>query len=211
MNPHSYTGRGAGLTCEESDARLNISVSLMAVVKQPLLCEKPAHTSKEIRLQWRIVIETTVTPPAEKSLPFSLGLLGAMDMGNDIAQTQQLFGRINQFIVFPAHLDHTKQTGDISRGWFAWIVERFSKYQRSLMHSFIWWLERKCFNSQHTNKYFDTAWFFGQPVPSRALNACTHAKIAHMYVCMYLLIGKGQIAQKRPYWGENRLKGKNCG
>ncbi len=27
-----------------------------------------------------------------------------------------------------------------------------------------------------------------------------------MYVCMYLMIGKGQIAQKRPYWGENRLK-----
>ncbi len=27
-------------------------------------------------------------------------------------------------------------------------------------------------------------------------------------VCMYLMIGKGQIAQKRPYWGENRLKSK---
>ncbi len=24
--------------------------------------------------------------------------------------------------------------------------------------------------------------------------------------CMYLLIGKGQSAQKRPYWGENRIK-----
>ncbi len=29
-----------------------------------------------------------------------------------------------------------------------------------------------------------------------------------MYVCMYLLIGKGQIAQKRPYWGEDRIKRK---
>ncbi len=28
------------------------------------------------------------------------------------------------------------------------------------------------------------------------------------YVCMYLLIGKGQSAQKRPYWGENRIKRK---
>ncbi len=28
------------------------------------------------------------------------------------------------------------------------------------------------------------------------------------YVCMYLMIGKGQNAQKRPYWGENRLKSK---
>ncbi len=28
------------------------------------------------------------------------------------------------------------------------------------------------------------------------------------YICMYLMIGKGQIAQKRPYWGENRLKSK---
>ncbi len=27
-------------------------------------------------------------------------------------------------------------------------------------------------------------------------------------VCMYLLIGKGQCAQKRPYWGEDRIKGK---
>ncbi len=26
------------------------------------------------------------------------------------------------------------------------------------------------------------------------------------YVCMCLMIGKAQIAQKRPYWGENRLK-----
>ncbi len=25
---------------------------------------------------------------------------------------------------------------------------------------------------------------------------------------MYLMIGKGQIAQKRPYWGESRLKSK---
>ncbi len=32
-----------------------------------------------------------------------------------------------------------------------------------------------------------------------------------MYVCMYLMIGKGQIAQKRPYWGENRLKSKIYG
>ncbi len=24
-----------------------------------------------------------------------------------------------------------------------------------------------------------------------------------MYVCMYLMIGKGQIAQKRPYWGDH--------
>ncbi len=28
------------------------------------------------------------------------------------------------------------------------------------------------------------------------------------YVCVYLMIGEGQIAQKRPYWGENRLKSK---
>ncbi len=27
-------------------------------------------------------------------------------------------------------------------------------------------------------------------------------------VCMYLLIGKGQSAQKRPYWGEDRIKRK---
>ncbi len=26
------------------------------------------------------------------------------------------------------------------------------------------------------------------------------------YVCMYLMIGKVQIAQKRPYWGQNRHK-----
>ncbi len=25
---------------------------------------------------------------------------------------------------------------------------------------------------------------------------------------MYFMIGNGQIAQKRPYWGENRRKGK---
>ncbi len=25
-------------------------------------------------------------------------------------------------------------------------------------------------------------------------------------LCMYLLIGKGQSAQKRPYWGEDRIK-----
>ncbi len=30
-----------------------------------------------------------------------------------------------------------------------------------------------------------------------------------MYVCMYLLIGKEQSAQKRPYWGENGIKRKN--
>ncbi len=29
-----------------------------------------------------------------------------------------------------------------------------------------------------------------------------------MDVCMYLLIGKGQSAQKRPYWGEDRIKRK---
>ncbi len=28
-------------------------------------------------------------------------------------------------------------------------------------------------------------------------------------VCMYILIGKEQIAQERPYWGENVLKTKN--
>ncbi len=33
-------------------------------------------------------------------------------------------------------------------------------------------------------------------------------KIKIMYVCMYLLIGKGQSAQKRPYWGEDRIKRK---
>ncbi len=27
-----------------------------------------------------------------------------------------------------------------------------------------------------------------------------------MHVCMYLLIGKEQSAQKRSYWGENRIK-----
>ncbi len=32
--------------------------------------------------------------------------------------------------------------------------------------------------------------------------------LAVMYKCMYLMIGKGQIAQKWPYWGENRLKSK---
>ncbi len=31
------------------------------------------------------------------------------------------------------------------------------------------------------------------------------------FVCVYLMIGKGQIAQKRPYWGENRLKSKIMG
>ncbi len=30
-------------------------------------------------------------------------------------------------------------------------------------------------------------------------------------VCMYLMLGKGQIAQKRPYCGENRLKNKIYG
>ncbi len=29
----------------------------------------------------------------------------------------------------------------------------------------------------------------------------------YMYVCMYLMIGKGQTV-KKPYWGENRLKSK---
>ncbi len=28
---------------------------------------------------------------------------------------------------------------------------------------------------------------------------------------MYLMIGKGQIAQRRQHWGENRLKSKNKG
>ncbi len=28
---------------------------------------------------------------------------------------------------------------------------------------------------------------------------------------MYLMIAKGQIAQNRPYWGENRLKSKIMG
>ncbi len=28
-------------------------------------------------------------------------------------------------------------------------------------------------------------------------------------LCMYLLIGKGQSAQKGPYWGEDRIKRKN--
>ncbi len=27
-------------------------------------------------------------------------------------------------------------------------------------------------------------------------------------VCMYLMIGRGQIALQRPYWGESRLKSK---
>ncbi len=31
---------------------------------------------------------------------------------------------------------------------------------------------------------------------------------SRVLVCMYLLIGKGQSAQKRPYWGENRIKRK---
>ncbi len=30
----------------------------------------------------------------------------------------------------------------------------------------------------------------------------------YVYVCMYFMVGKGQIAQKRPFWGENRLKSK---
>ncbi len=29
-----------------------------------------------------------------------------------------------------------------------------------------------------------------------------------VYVCMYLLIGKGQSALKRPFWGEDRIKRK---
>ncbi len=29
-----------------------------------------------------------------------------------------------------------------------------------------------------------------------------------MYVCKHLLIGKGQSAQKKPYWGEDRIKRK---
>ncbi len=35
--------------------------------------------------------------------------------------------------------------------------------------------------------------------------------IVCMYVCMYLMIGKGQIAQKRPYWGEIDLRAKFMG
>ncbi len=46
-------------------------------------------------------------------------------------------------------------------------------------------------------------------------NLCKDAWILkwcmRLYVCMYLMIGKGQIAQKRPYWGENRLKAKCMG
>ncbi len=38
-----------------------------------------------------------------------------------------------------------------------------------------------------------------------------NAEATPEYVCMYLMIGKGQIAQKRPYWGENRLKSKIYG
>ncbi len=33
-------------------------------------------------------------------------------------------------------------------------------------------------------------------------------KLITMYVCMYLLIAKGQSAQKRLYWGEDRIKRK---
>ncbi len=29
-----------------------------------------------------------------------------------------------------------------------------------------------------------------------------------MYACMYLMIAEGQIAQRRPYWSENRFKSK---
>ncbi len=32
-----------------------------------------------------------------------------------------------------------------------------------------------------------------------------------MHVCMYLMIGEGQIARKKPYWGENRLNSKTKG
>ncbi len=31
----------------------------------------------------------------------------------------------------------------------------------------------------------------------------------HVQVYIYLMKGKGQIAQKGSYWGENRLRGKN--
>ncbi len=34
------------------------------------------------------------------------------------------------------------------------------------------------------------------------------AKDERLHVCMYLLIEKGQSAQKRPYWGEDRIKRK---
>ncbi len=32
--------------------------------------------------------------------------------------------------------------------------------------------------------------------------------MGEMYLCMYLLIRKVQSAQKRPYWGEDRIKRK---
>ncbi len=37
-------------------------------------------------------------------------------------------------------------------------------------------------------------------------DSLTHFGELLLYVCMYLMIGKGQIAQKRPNWGKNRLK-----
>ncbi len=35
--------------------------------------------------------------------------------------------------------------------------------------------------------------------------------VFYMCVWMYLMIWKGQIAQKIPFWGENRLKSENYG
>ncbi len=44
-----------------------------------------------------------------------------------------------------------------------------------------------------------------------AINDC-HGFAMHLYaaniLCMYLMIVKGQIVQKRPYWGENRPRNK---
>ncbi len=42
------------------------------------------------------------------------------------------------------------------------------------------------------------------------VSVCSGHELANaLYVCVYLLIGKGQSAQKRPYWGEDRIKRKN--
>ncbi len=47
---------------------------------------------------------------------------------------------------------------------------------------------------------------------NRKVSGCTTRRRGKpLYVCMYLMIGKGQIAQKRPYWGENRPKSKIYG
>ncbi len=39
--------------------------------------------------------------------------------------------------------------------------------------------------------------------------AYTRGSGGHVQVCIYLMKGKGYIARKGSYWGENRLRSKN--